>query len=267
VRLDERFNDETSSYLMHPTLLDLATGAAFYLTNDYEHCGDLLLPFAYKRLRVYSPLPARLFSHIRARNQSGGRSEVETFDITLFDDAGKVLAEIEGFSARRITDPAKTLRADDAVSNQERAGGELLIETGERPGIDPLQAAREFVRIVSAKTPRAVIALGEALEAQKPRNAAPDVQAAELPDSRPAGGEVEEVLARWWHEMLGVERAGLDDDFFDLGGHSLIAVRLLTKVKKVYRVDLDFDVLFEARTLRKLAGLIRAAQTASPETE
>ena len=267
VRLDERFNDETSSYLMHPTLLDLATGAAFYLTNDYEHCGDLFLPFAYKRLRVYSPLPARLFSHIRARNQSGGRSEVETFDITLFDDAGKVLAEIEGFSARRITDPAKTLRADDAVSNQERAGGELLIETGERPGIDPLQAAREFVRIVSAKTPRAVIALGEALEAQKPRNAAPDVQAAELPDSRPAGREVEEVLARWWHEMLGVERAGLDDDFFDLGGHSLIAVRLLTKVKKVYRVDLDFDVLFEARTLRKLAGLIRAAQTASPETE
>ena len=65
--------------------------------------------------------------------------------------------------------------------------------------------------------------------------------------------------------MLGVDQAGLDDDFFDLGGHSLVAVRLLAKVRRTFRVDLEFAVLFEARSIRKLAGLIRASQTAKED--
>ncbi len=42
-------------------------------------------------------------------------------------------------------------------------------------------------------------------------------------------GEIESVLAEWWQELLGVETIGLDDDFFDLGGHSLTAVRLFSQ--------------------------------------
>ena len=60
--------------------------------------------------------------------------------------------------------------------------------------------------------------------------------------------------------MLGVEHVGLDDDFFALGGHSLIGVRLFAKIKKTYQVDLELAVLFEARTVRQLAVVIRKAQ-------
>ena len=56
---------------------------------------------------------------------------------------------------------------------------------------------------------------------------------------------------------MGIERIELDDDFFDLGGHSLIAVRLFSKIKKTYHVDLGLAAIFEARTIRKLAALIR----------
>jgi thioesterase domain-containing protein/acyl carrier protein len=70
-------------------------------------------------------------------------------------------------------------------------------------------------------------------------------------------GEIESVLEDWWQELLGVEKVGLDDDFFDLGGHSLIGVRLFAKIKKAYQVDLDLAVLFEARNVRQLAGVIR----------
>jgi len=45
------------------------------------------------------------------------------------------------------------------------------------------------------------------------------------------------VLAEWWQELLGVKTVGLDDDFFDLGGHSLIAVRLFSKIKKTYQQE------------------------------
>jgi thioesterase domain-containing protein/acyl carrier protein len=69
-------------------------------------------------------------------------------------------------------------------------------------------------------------------------------------------------LAFWWQDLLGVERVGLDDDFFALGGHSLVGVRLFVKIKKTYRVDLELAVLFEARTVRQLAAVISKLQQA-----
>ena len=74
-----------------------------------------------------------------------------------------------------------------------------------------------------------------------------------------ANDQVESVLAEWWQELLGLEHVGLDDDFFELGGHSLIVVRLFSKIKKTYGIDLGLSTLFEARTVRKLAQLIREA--------
>ena len=46
---------------------------------------------------------------------------------------------------------------------------------------------------------------------------------------------LEKMLVGIWAEVLGVQQVGLDDDFFDLGGHSLVGVRLLAKIKKSIR--------------------------------
>jgi len=73
---------------------------------------------------------------------------------------------------------------------------------------------------------------------------------------------VENLLADWWRELLGVDAVASTIDFFDLGGHSLIAVRLVSKIKKAYKLDFGLSVLFEARTIRKLADLIR--RTSAP---
>ena len=48
---------------------------------------------------------------------------------------------------------------------------------------------------------------------------------------------VEEVLAGFWRQLLGVERVGVTDDFFALGGHSLIAVRLFRMIKTEFGLD------------------------------
>ena len=85
----------------------------------------------------------------------------------------------------------------------------------------------------------------------------------------PVGGHIEGALSEWWRELLGVEQVGLDDDFFDLGGHSLLAVRLFSKVKKTFQLNLGLSTLFEARTIRQLAAVIRKAGTpgsAEPNT-
>jgi thioesterase domain-containing protein/acyl carrier protein/NADP-dependent 3-hydroxy acid dehydrogenase YdfG len=82
-------------------------------------------------------------------------------------------------------------------------------------------------------------------------------------NSRTAAKEdVEGVLRNWWLELLSLDEIDLDDDFFELGGHSLIGVSLFSKIKKTYGLDLGLATLFEARTVRELAQLIRRSSKA-----
>jgi amino acid adenylation domain-containing protein len=63
----------------------------------------------------------------------------------------------------------------------------------------------------------------------------------------------EEILVHIWCEFLGLDRVGIDDDFFELGGHSLIATRVMTRVRKVFGVELRVRKLFEAPSIAALA--------------
>ena len=261
IELDAKFSEDLSAFRMHPALLDLATGASFYLTEEYDHSDDIFLPISYKTMRVYHPLPAKLFSHIRSRETDPRHREVETFDITLFDDQGKVLAEIEGFSARRIADLEFISKGEGLARDVTWPGGERPVEIGDRLGIEPMAGVRALLRLLSTKAPRSVIAVSQPLpELDKTKLNLSSHAREILRNTEVQSESVEGTLSSWWQDMLGVSQVDLDDDFFGLGGHSLVGVRLLAKIKRAYQVELGLNVLFEARTIRELASAIRKAQ-------
>jgi len=68
--------------------------------------------------------------------------------------------------------------------------------------------------------------------------------------------ETERALAEVWEEILRVDRAGVEDNFFDLGGHSLIATQLLWRIREVFDVELPMRTLFERPTISALAERI-----------
>ncbi|GAB4216273.1 MAG: hypothetical protein OHK0022_57190 [Roseiflexaceae bacterium] len=78
---------------------------------------------------------------------------------------------------------------------------------------------------------------------------------------------IEEELVNIWVSVLGQERIGVQDDFFDLGGHSLSAARLLTRVRETFRVDLPLRRLFEATTIAQMAHLVVAHEARPGQTE
>jgi acyl carrier protein len=72
----------------------------------------------------------------------------------------------------------------------------------------------------------------------------------------------EEILATLWSEILGVQPIGIDDNFLDLGGHSLAATRIITQILTQFRVDLPLRALFEAPTIADMAIVITQHQAA-----
>ncbi|SDM57375.1 non-ribosomal peptide synthetase [Allokutzneria albata] len=69
----------------------------------------------------------------------------------------------------------------------------------------------------------------------------------------------EQGLARLWVQVLGVSRVGLDDNFFDLGGDSILTIRLLSEIKAAFGVKLSPRVVFDSPTVRKLAAAVETA--------
>jgi amino acid adenylation domain-containing protein len=65
---------------------------------------------------------------------------------------------------------------------------------------------------------------------------------------------LEKVLARIWMDILGISDVGVLDSFFDLGGHSLAATRVVTQIQDVFPLEVPLRTLFEAPTLAELAA-------------
>jgi acyl-coenzyme A synthetase/AMP-(fatty) acid ligase/acyl carrier protein len=67
---------------------------------------------------------------------------------------------------------------------------------------------------------------------------------------------VEEALTDIWRQVLSVEKIGLHDDFFDLGGHSVLVTQITSRVRQVFEIDLSMRHLFGAPTVAGLARVI-----------
>jgi syringomycin synthetase protein SyrE len=78
-------------------------------------------------------------------------------------------------------------------------------------------------------------------------------------------GELEQLLASIWQQLLGVERVGRSDNFFELGGHSLYAMRLIAKVDEQLLVSPSVATVFKHPTLQQFGEVVESLRAANAD--
>ncbi|MEV0537296.1 amino acid adenylation domain-containing protein [Kitasatospora sp. NPDC050463] len=87
------------------------------------------------------------------------------------------------------------------------------------------------------------------------RRALPDLDAGDA-DYQPPTTPTEERIAQIWAELLGLPRVGVQDNFFALGGHSILAIRMTSQLQDEFDIDLSIGTVFAQPTVGRLAAAI-----------
>ena len=77
----------------------------------------------------------------------------------------------------------------------------------------------------------------------------------------------EEVISGIWSKVLGVKRVGIKHNFFDLGGHSLMATRVISQVRDIFEADLQLHSIFESPTVEGMAATLLRLSARPTEME
>ncbi len=180
-------------------------------------------------------------------------------------EVGEVEAALEEHPAVK----QGVVAAREDTPGNKRLVAYLVADRGQAPSASELN---DFLRekLPPYMVPTAFVVLKEmplTLNGKVNRAALPSPDSVRLESGAQAAAAprtpVEEVLAGIWEKVLELERVGVNDNFHELGGHSLIATRVLSRVREAFNIELPIRTIFEAPTVAEMAGRVEAAMGAA----
>jgi len=158
-----------------------------------------------------------------------------------------------------------------AVASREVQSGDRRLVAYFVPTGQPAAGVRELRNFLKDRLPDYMIPSAFVMLRTLPLTPNGKVDRLALPEpekSRPELGTpfvapstpVEEELSRIWAEVLSLDQVGIRDNFFDLGGHSLAAARVVSQVIKQFQLELPLQSLFQSPTVAEMAMIITENQ-------
>lgn len=266
LELDNEFEADLRGAAVHPALLDMATGGAQALIDNFDQESDFFVPFSYGSALCLAPLTGRVTSHVRFLRRT---EETAEFDVSIYDERGEPLFVVQSFLMKKVDklafsgiSEAPSERPVNEKSDEVNAHFRSLVEQGTtaEDGMEVL--TRVIGYRVSPQIFATPVSMFDWLKHTNEQDQTADESAAPsfaLNEDRPREApatRLEEELLELWAELLGVGGLGVTDDFFELGGQSLVAARMFVRIRKKYGVSLPLSALFAAPTIRALGAAI-----------
>jgi amino acid adenylation domain-containing protein len=257
--LPEEYATDLESLPWHPALLDFPMS---FLSVQYLDQGTYL-PFNYHALKVRAPLPRRIFSYAKLKPGDDAAKKQLAFEVLITDENGNELIEVEQFTMRRASEQFNSELPADAAADKDGTHGLSSSE-----GIEALERV-----LASCTLPQIIVstrdfpALARHYQNVKATTAAETIAASKPITSshaRPALGnsyeaprnEMEETIGELWQRVLGIENIGINDDFLELGGDSLAALQLMSRLRETFDVEPPLARFFESPTISNVALLV-----------
>jgi amino acid adenylation domain-containing protein len=265
--------DNTTAYVLDSAMRPVAPGETgeLYLGGDGLAHGYLGSPGLTAQSFVPSPFAEgmRLYrTGDKVRWCEDGAIEF----VGRLDDQIKLrghrieIGEIEFWLNRQpgLRQAIATVRED--ASGDKRIVAYVVPDPGAPADITSAVQDELLRRLPSYMQPHAIVAL-PALplthNGKIDRKALPDpAQSSERRFSAPRG-ELEQRLAALWRDVLAVEQIGRDENFFDVGGHSLRATQLVSRIGREFGVEIPLRAVFERATIAEQATLLEVGAPAA----
>jgi len=232
LELPGEFFEDIESHKLHPALLDSAT--AFLI--DSLHSREAYLPFSYKRVKIKGPLPAKVYSYARLVEKDPSQKQALEFNITIMDETGKELIDIERLTVLAISKEKK--ENNEQLELVTPASLESVRSNPLKDAILSHEGVEVFERILSDTLPQAVVSTADFLLRLEKAKYRRTPGLAETPDEESGAGPghprpelstsyvapktgIQKILAAIWQEYLGIREIGIHDDFFELGADSI----------------------------------------------
>jgi len=181
------------------------------------------------------------------------------------------LGEIEAIVEQHASVREAAVIAREDVPGDKRIVAYVVSRTGQRS--DPAEIRQTVgARLPEYMIPSHVVVLDRLprtpnLKIDRKALPAPDHGAAPTASYVQPGNELEQTIAGIWQEMLRVSQVGVNDNFFDIGGHSLLTVKVHSRLRAAIDRPVSITDLFRFPTIRSLAEHLGGAAPAAATTE
>lgn len=275
IEVQSDFVSELEDYVLHPAIMDMATGTAQSLNPDYDPVKDLYIPISYSHITVYKKLCQKMYSHVVYSADEGQGSQTSIFDVVITNEKGEVLVVVKQFLMKRVSpEILASLKSNrNPVVEVEKTASDLFFDMGLKAGMSNDEGLQAIETLLSDfRYPQVIVSplpfIEYSAEAKKLRDV--DDFSDDLGDDSFEGlerpnlsseyvapeTEVAVSIAKIWKSALGISDVGINDDFFELGGHSLLLTQVVSRIKKHFAIDLPISDLFEAPTIEQWSGVI-----------
>ncbi len=252
--LPESFSNDSKIFELHPALLDIATSAIARKFSD----GGNYLPSSYHGITIFSPLPQEVISYVEMINVDT-HNESLNCKVVIADTAGNILVEIQKFTMAAIGSDSTTNKvAQFQTRNLDFIFGDNKLKNG----LTPFEGLEAFKRIIQGDFRHVMVStinleerIKKEIEIESPKE-----NFDEIPNRLSSPSK---IIHHIWSNLFGYDEIGEDENFFEVGGNSLLAITLRNQINRQLNVKIGVVDIFAYPTIKKLSAHLFGEQTLS----